>query len=168
MRTDIFRLHRLGRSSGTRINHFQTPQWAGLCEKGWYLGPRWFKRTWRRTTYRCSRFAFEKIEDHPFLMTFATGDESWVLYSNAHNKKSWCTPGQKAGTTPRPNQHLKKVMLCIWWNIKGVVHFGLLPEGQTSSADLCCQQLVRLRQAIQEKRPELANRRGGEVSPWQC
>lgn len=51
-------------------------------------------------------------------------------------------------------------MLSIWWDYKGVVYFELLPNNLTINSDVYCQQLVKLEEAIKEKRPELANRKG--------
>ena len=48
-------------------------------------------------------------------------------------------------------------MLSIWWDYKGVVYFELLPNNRTINSDVYCQQLVKLEEAIKEKRPELAN-----------
>jgi len=73
----------------------------------------------------------------------------------------------KPGLTPR------KAMFCVcmcrmcacvcvcvraWWDWKGIVHCKLLP-GQTIDSNLYCQQLERLRQAIERKWPELINRK---------
>ncbi|GFS52761.1 mariner transposase [Trichonephila clavipes] len=52
------------------------------------------------------------------------------------------------------------VLLCIWWNWKEVIYYELLSYGQTLNSDLYCQQLERLKLVIDQKRPELANRRG--------
>ncbi|KAL6420427.1 hypothetical protein ACFW04_014434 [Cataglyphis niger] len=41
-----------------------------------------------------------------------------------------------------------------------IIYYELLPYGQTLNSDLYCQQLDRLKIAIDQKRPELANRRG--------
>ncbi|XP_054015895.1 histone-lysine N-methyltransferase SETMAR-like, partial [Hylaeus anthracinus] len=46
------------------------------------------------------------------------------------------------------------------WDWKGIIRYELLPYGQTLNSDLYCQQWDRLKVAIDEKRPELANRRG--------
>ena len=56
--------------------------------------------------------------------------------------------------------HQKKIMLSIWWDYKGVVYFELLPNNRTINSDVYCQQLVKLEEAIEEKRSELANRTG--------
>jgi len=51
-------------------------------------------------------------------------------------------------------------MLCVWWNWKGIVHYELLSSNPTINSELYCEQLQRLKQAIERKRPELINRRG--------
>ena len=51
-------------------------------------------------------------------------------------------------------------MLCVWWDWKGIVRYELLSLGQTNNSVLYCEQLERLRQAIERKRPEVINRKG--------
>ena len=51
-------------------------------------------------------------------------------------------------------------MLCVWWDWKEIVHYELLSSNQTINSELYCEQLQRLQQAIERKRPELINRRG--------
>jgi len=56
--------------------------------------------------------------------------------------------------------HPKKVMLCIWWDWKGVVYYELLPLNQTINSTKYYSQLDKLKQAIDQERPELVNRKG--------
>src|SRR5688572_30562379 len=51
-------------------------------------------------------------------------------------------------------------MLSIWWDVKGVVYYELLPAKETITADKYCAQLDRLKASIAENRPVLANRKG--------
>ena len=51
-------------------------------------------------------------------------------------------------------------MLCIWWDIRGVVHWELLDSNLTITADIYCQQLDRLNQELVRNRPALINRKG--------
>jgi hypothetical protein len=44
-------------------------------------------------------------------------------------------------------------MLCIWWDMEGIVHYELLERNLTVTAERYCQQLRRLKEAIQQKRP---------------
>lgn len=102
----------------------------------------------------------KRNEIDPFLKRMVTGDEKWVTYDNIVRKRSWSKRGEAAQTVAKPGLTAKKVLLCIWWDWKGIIYYELLPYGQTLNSDLYCQQLDRLKLAIDQKRPELANRRG--------
>ncbi|CAK9798994.1 Histone-lysine N-methyltransferase SETMAR [Anthophora plagiata] len=99
-------------------------------------------------------------ENDPFLKRLITGDEKWILYNNVQRKRSWGKQNESPLTTAKDGLHPKKVMLCIWWDWKGVLYHELLPYNRTINSDVYCNQLDRLKAAIDEKRPELANRRG--------
>ncbi|GFW95948.1 histone-lysine N-methyltransferase SETMAR [Trichonephila clavipes] len=75
----------------------------------------------------------KRIEVCPFLKRLVTGDKKWVPYDNIVGKRSWSKRGEAAQT--------------------------LRPYGQTLNSDLYCQQLGRLKLAIDQKRPKCANRR---------
>ena len=45
----------------------------------------------------------------------------------------------------------RQVLLCVWWDWQGIIHYELLPYGQTLNADLYCQQLDRLNAALMQK-----------------
>lgn len=38
--------------------------------------------------------------------------------------------------TPKPDMHGKKFMICVWWNIKELVHFAVLDSGLKVMAEL--------------------------------
>ena len=61
--------------------------------------------------------------------------------------------------TPKAALHPKKVMLCKWWDWKGVLYYELLPENQTIHSKKYCSQLDQLKAALDEKRLELVNRK---------
>jgi hypothetical protein len=44
-------------------------------------------------------------------------------------------------------------MLFIWWDMEGIIHYELLKRNLTVTAERYCQQLRRLDEAIQQKRP---------------
>ena len=50
-------------------------------------------------------------------------------------------------------------MLCIWWNWKGVLYYELLLENQTINSNKYCSQLDQLKVELDEKHPELVNRK---------
>jgi len=49
--------------------------------------------------------------------------------------------------------------LSVWWTCRQVVHYELLPPGQTITADLYSQQLQRVHRALRQKKPALLNRK---------
>jgi len=78
------------------------------------------------------------------------GDEKWITYDNPTRKRSWIKKGEKAQAIAKPELTRKKVMLCVWWDWKGIVHYELLSSNQTINSELDCEQLQRLQQAIEE------------------
>jgi hypothetical protein len=44
-------------------------------------------------------------------------------------------------------------MLCIWWDMEGIINYELLKRNLTVTAERYCQQFRRLEEAIQQKRP---------------
>lgn len=96
----------------------------------------------------------------PFLKRMITGDEKWIVYDNVKRKRSYGKRDEPPQTTPKQNIHAQKIMLCVWWDFKGIVYYELLPQNQTINSERYCAQLDRLKAAIDEKRPELANRYG--------
>ncbi|GFV14944.1 histone-lysine N-methyltransferase SETMAR [Trichonephila clavipes] len=107
----------------------------------------------------CEALVKQKEID-PFLKRMMTRNEKWVTYDNIVRKRSWLKRGKAAQTVAKTGLTARKVLLCIWWDWKGVIYYELLPYGQTLNSDISCQQLDRLKVAIDQKRPELANRRG--------
>ena len=53
-------------------------------------------------------------------------------------------------TTPKASLRPKKVVLCIWWDWKGVLYYELLPENQTSNSNKYFSQLDQLKAALDE------------------
>ena len=101
-----------------------------------------------------------RYEKEPFLHSLVTGDEKWVLYENPVCRKQYLSRGEKPLKTPKPGLHPKKALLCVWWDHIGIIHFEMLEMGQTITADIYCQQLERLHEALIVKRPAVVNRRG--------
>ena len=95
-----------------------------------------------------------------FLKRMVTDDEKWVTYDNIKRKKSWSNRGEPAQTVAKPGLTVRKILLCVWWDWQGIIYYELLSYGQILNSDLYCQQLDRLKEAIAQKRPALANRRG--------
>ena len=89
-----------------------------------------------------------------FLYRIITGDEKWCLYLNVKHRKEWVNRGEPA--TPRPKQdlHPRKTMISVWWDYMGIIHYEMLEKNKTVDSKLYAEQLSRLNEAIQLKRPD--------------
>uniref|UniRef100_A0A1I7X3J6 HTH_48 domain-containing protein n=1 Tax=Heterorhabditis bacteriophora TaxID=37862 RepID=A0A1I7X3J6_HETBA len=96
-----------------------------------------------------SLLARNKIE--PFLNRMITGDEKWITYESIVRQKAYCEPGQPSPSTSQPNLTLNKRMLCIWWDIRGPIHYELLEPNERLNSEKYCQQLENLKIAVQER-----------------
>ena len=68
----------------------------------------------------------------------------------------WRLPNEPRPKKPRRFQSKKKVMLMVFMDYRGVVHHEFLPEGQTVNREYNLDVMRRLREAIRQKRPNLA------------
>ncbi|XP_045540347.1 histone-lysine N-methyltransferase SETMAR-like [Papilio machaon] len=75
-------------------------------------------------------------ETEPFLKKLITGDEKWITYDKNVRKRSWSKAGQASQTVAKPGLTRNKVMLCVWWDWKGIIHYELLPPGRTIDSEL--------------------------------
>ena len=105
-----------------------------------------------------SKMLLERHKKKSFLHWIVTGDEIWIDYNNPKRKKSYVKPGQPAKSTAKPNIHGTQVMLYIWRNQKDVLYYELLKPDKNINGERYRTQLIRLKKAISEKRPEYATR----------
>lgn len=80
-------------------------------------------------------------------------------FSNPKRKRSYGPPGHKPKTTAKPNRFGRKAMLCVFWDQRGMIWYELLKPGETIDGACYQRQLADLNSAIQQKRPEYADRR---------
>jgi [histone H3]-lysine36 N-dimethyltransferase SETMAR len=95
-----------------------------------------------------------------FLADIITGDESWVHYENDTRRAYWLPRGEDPPAQPKPDQsdqHCKKVLLCAFWDSRGMLYYELLSGNETVNADVYAAQLRKLAAAVREKRPRRAN-----------
>ena len=92
----------------------------------------------------------KRNETDPFLKRTLTGDEKWVVYDNVVRERSWSKRDEPAQSTSEGDIHQKKVMLCVWWDFKGIVYFELLPRNQTINSNVYCRQPMKLDKEIKE------------------
>lgn len=87
------------------------------------------------------------------------GDEKSILYTDVEWKRSWGKWNEPPPTTPKSSLHLEKLMLCILWDWKGVLHYELFPENQTVNSNEYFSQSDQLKAALAEKCLKLVNRK---------
>jgi histone-lysine N-methyltransferase SETMAR len=100
------------------------------------------------------KFLLEINRSSAWLDQVITCDEKWVKYSNPIRKRQWVKRGAKAAPTPKQPLHTKKRMLCIWWGMRGVVHWELLPVNTTINSTTYCAQIDRVAAKVQRLRPK--------------
>ncbi|GFX10723.1 putative DD34D transposase [Trichonephila clavipes] len=87
------------------------------------------------------------------VLRMLTGDKKGVTYDNIVRKRSWSNRSEAVQTLAKPDLAVRKVLLCIWWDWKGIIYYELLPYGQTLNSDICFQQLDRWMLAVDQNRP---------------
>lgn len=97
--------------------------------------------------------------NEPFLDRLITGDEKWITYENIVRKRGYSAPGKHVPPISKPSFSLKKRMLCIWWDVKGPIHYKLLKPNEKIDSQLYCRQLDDLNEALIKMRPALVNRK---------
>uniref|UniRef100_A0A8C4Q8U9 Transposase n=1 Tax=Eptatretus burgeri TaxID=7764 RepID=A0A8C4Q8U9_EPTBU len=101
----------------------------------------------------------ERLEDDPDLLgRVMTGDDSWIFKYDSETK--WQSRQWKSLESPRPkkarmSKSKVKVMLIAFFDIKGVVHFRFLPQGQTVNQYVYKEILRCLMRSVRDKRRDL-------------
>ena len=109
------------------LRHFETTGYIQM-QRNWV--PYEMKRRDIERRFSMSQILLERYEMKSFLHRIITGNEKLIHY----DKKSMITTGQLATSMPKPNLHVAKVMLCIWWHEMGAICYELLKPGQTKSS----------------------------------
>ncbi|XP_066906698.1 histone-lysine N-methyltransferase SETMAR-like [Halyomorpha halys] len=100
-----------------------------------------------------------RLKVEPFLNRIITCDEKWVLYNNFRRSYQWLSADEKPKQFPKPDLHPKKVLLIVFWTAKGIVHFEILNQGQTITAEVYCNILDHCQSKLKTFDPCLVNRR---------
>lgn len=101
-----------------------------------------------------ARHRLAREQHKPFLSLIVTGDEKWCLYVNIKQRKEWVSRNEQAKPRVKSALHPKRSMLCIWWDMKGIIHHEMLARNQTITAEVYSAQLHRLNNAIIQNRPD--------------
>jgi len=99
----------------------------------------------------------EAESDENFMGQIIMGNETWVCGYDPemkHQSSQW-----NSADSPRPKKGRQvlskvKVMLIVFFDMEGIVHYEYIPQGQTVNQQFYLQVLKRLRLAISRKRPQ--------------
>lgn len=97
--------------------------------------------------------------DERFMKTIVCCDEKWVYFRNPDLRNQWLSPGEPPIPVAKRNRFEHKVLLCVWWNYEGPIHFELVPNGRAVTAQLYIEQLQRMYEILATKYPALINRK---------
>ena len=70
-------------------------------------------------------------------------------------KLKWTT----TKTIPKTSLHPKNVILCVWWDWKGIPYYERLLENQTINSKKYFSQLYQLKAALNQKHLKFVNRK---------
>ena len=70
------------------------------------------------------------------------------MFDNTTRRNQWLDVDQVPIEVAKQHIFVKKAMLCVWWNTRGVVHYEVLDAGNNVDSTLYCQQLERVNQAL--------------------
>ena len=98
----------------------------------------------------------EAESEENFMVQIIAGDETWVY---GYDPEMKCQSSQwKSADSPRPKKVRQvrskmKVMLIVFFDMEGIIHYEYVPQGQTVNQQFYLQVLKRLRLAVSRKRP---------------
>ena len=98
-------------------------------------------------------------------MFFSSGDEKWVFHVNSRRKRQWVGPGERPSPEPRPDLHRKKLMLCVWWDMGGIIFWELLGEKVSLNAALYNQQVDHVTEACAQKGQKRPRSSSNTITP---
>lgn len=95
-----------------------------------------------------------------FIPRIITCDEKWVYYANPTRRRSWRKHGEQARTIAKHGLTNAKVLLCIFWDSRGVLYKEYLKSGQTVTKEVYIKQLEKVNDVIKRTWPSHLIRKG--------
>ena len=141
----------LGCNQSTIVRHLES---LGKVQKlGCWLPHKLTDRDREQRVTICS-FLLSYSRTTGWFNSIVTGDEKWVLYVNVARRHQWVDQDAEPEPEAKPGLHQKKVMLCVWWSVRGVIHYELLPPNTTVTASYYCNQLESVNSQLEKMRPK--------------
>ena len=108
----------------------------------------------------CSDIMERITEDPELIEKVVTCDETWIFQYDPETKRQsmhWKTPTSPRAKKARMSKSKLKVMLIVFFDIKGIVMIEWVPQGQTVNQKYYIEVLTKLRERMRKKRPDLWN-----------
>ena len=124
-----------------------------LCAK---MVPKILSEYQRQRRFTVCQDITEHLEAEPDLLnSVITGDEAWVFKYDPETKRQsheWKSYGSPKPKKARKSKSKVKLMLIVFFDIQGIVHFEFLPQGQTVNQTVYKEILRRLVKSVRDKR----------------
>ena len=94
-------------------------------------------------------------EGPQFLDGVVTGDESWAYHYTPETKQAsmvWKHFHSPTPTKFRVTKSAKKILVTVFWDMRGILLVDFLPTGTTVNAITYAKTLTKLRRALRDKR----------------
>ncbi|GBO09526.1 hypothetical protein AVEN_63537-1 [Araneus ventricosus] len=94
-------------------------------------------------------------EGNEFLASIVTRDETWALHMTPESKAAsmmWKHPSSPSRKKFKVSPSTWKLILTVFWDMKGVLLAEFVPRGSTVNSAIHCTPLTKLRRAIRDKR----------------
>lgn len=95
-----------------------------------------------------------------FFDRMITCDEKWVYYNNTGRQGEWVEAGAQPSSVARRGLTNKKVLMCIWWDCRGIIYQTYLKPGQTIDSESYIQMLMQVQGELLKRRTSLVTRKG--------
>lgn len=107
---------------------------------------------------RCQEL-LDLIQNEPdFLNSVVTGDESWMFEYDPESKRQSSEWHSKSSPRPKKARMSKsriKTMLIVFFDVRGIVHFEFVPQGETVNSAFYLEVLKRLKRRVARVRADI-------------
>lgn len=143
--------------------HFILHEKLGLSKVCARWVPRLLTREQKEFREQQSLILFHRFEEDPddFRYRIVTGDETWVHHydpETKHQSMQWVEKGKRPPVKARVVPSAGKVMLALFWDSEGPVLADFLPPKTTVTGQYYASLMIKLSDAIKEKRREKVKR----------
>jgi histone-lysine N-methyltransferase SETMAR len=141
----------IGSAETILTNHLSMKKVSARCV------PRMLTPEQKQNRCQISQQLLQRYQADPddFLSRLVTQDETWVHHFDPESKRQslqWKHPWSPSPRKFRVVASARKVMASVFWDSEGVIVVDYLEHGHTITGEYYSQLLIRLREAIKQKR----------------